>query len=57
MPVQRYGDFADTVSGYLDEVNRLADQKRDEAQTRTRLLAAGADAVPVKLAAGALLKN
>jgi N-acetylated-alpha-linked acidic dipeptidase len=42
LPVQRYGDFADTVSGYLDEVKRLADMKRDEAQARTRLLAAGA---------------
>ncbi len=42
LPVQRYGDFADTVSGYLDEVKRLADTKRDEAAARTRLLAAGA---------------
>ncbi len=41
-PVQRYGDFADTVSGYLDEVKRLAEAKRDEAAQRTRLLAAGA---------------
>lgn len=28
-PLQRYGDFADTVSGYLDEVKKLADDKRD----------------------------
>ncbi len=42
LPVQRYGDFADTVAGYLDEVKRLADAKRDEAAARTRLLAAGA---------------
>ncbi|WP_293908216.1 transferrin receptor-like dimerization domain-containing protein [Phenylobacterium sp.] len=41
-PVQRYGDFADTVAGYLDEVKKLADAKRDEAVTRTRLLASGA---------------
>ena len=41
-PVQRYGDFAETVSGYLDEVKRLAETKRDEALTRTRLLASGA---------------
>jgi N-acetylated-alpha-linked acidic dipeptidase len=41
-PVQRYGDFADTVATYLDEVKKLADAKRDEAQARTRLLAAGA---------------
>lgn len=41
-PVQRYGDFADTVAGYLDDVKRLADTKRDEALARTRLLASGA---------------
>ncbi|MBX3484021.1 transferrin receptor-like dimerization domain-containing protein [Phenylobacterium sp.] len=41
-PVQRYGDFADTVAGYLDEVKKLADAKRDEATARARLLAAGA---------------
>ncbi|MBL8552674.1 MAG: M28 family peptidase [Phenylobacterium sp.] len=41
-PVQRYGDFADTVAGYVDEVKKLADAKRDEAAARTRLLAAGA---------------
>jgi N-acetylated-alpha-linked acidic dipeptidase len=28
-PLQRYGDFADTVSGYLDEVKKLADEKRE----------------------------
>ena len=42
LPVQRYGDFAETVTGYLDEVKKLADAKRDEAMARTRLLAAGA---------------
>ena len=41
-PVQRYGDFADTVAGYLAEVKSLADTKRDEGLARTRLLAAGA---------------
>jgi N-acetylated-alpha-linked acidic dipeptidase len=41
-PVQRYGDFAETVGGYLDEVKKLADAKRDEAAARARLLAAGA---------------
>ncbi len=41
-PVQRYGDFADTVAGYVDEVKKLAESRRDEAATRTRLLAAGA---------------
>jgi len=41
-PVQRYGDFADTVATYLDEVKKLADTRRDEAAARTHLLAAGA---------------
>lgn len=41
-PVQRYGDVADTVAMYLDEVKKLADTRRDEAQARSRLLAAGA---------------
>jgi len=40
--VQRYGDFADTVSGYLDEVKKLDVATREQAATRTRLLAAGA---------------
>ena len=40
--VQRYGDFADTVAGYLDEVKKLDAASRDQATTRTRLLAAGA---------------
>jgi N-acetylated-alpha-linked acidic dipeptidase len=40
--VQRYGDFADTVAGYLDEVKKLDTATRDAAATRTRLLAAGA---------------
>jgi N-acetylated-alpha-linked acidic dipeptidase len=41
-PVQRYGDFARTVSGYLGEVKRLADAKREEATVRARLLETGA---------------
>ena len=41
-PVQRYGDFADTVGGYLDEVKKLADGKRDEAATQAKLLASDA---------------
>jgi N-acetylated-alpha-linked acidic dipeptidase len=41
LPVQRYGDFADTVGHYLDEVKKLADAKRDEAATQAKLLAAG----------------
>ena len=42
LPVQRYGDFADTVSTYLDEVKKLADTRRDEAKTQARLLAGNA---------------
>jgi N-acetylated-alpha-linked acidic dipeptidase len=29
VPLQRYGDFADAVAGYLDEVKKLADTKRE----------------------------
>ena len=29
LPVQRYGDFADTVAGYLDEVKKLAAEELD----------------------------
>jgi N-acetylated-alpha-linked acidic dipeptidase len=39
VPVQRYGDFADTVSNYLDEVKALAATRRNEAETQARLLA------------------
>ena len=42
LPVQRYGDFADTVSTYLDEVKKLADTKRDEQKTQAKLLSGGA---------------
>jgi len=42
LPVQRYGDFADTVGEYLTQVKKLADSRRDEAATQARLLAAGA---------------
>jgi N-acetylated-alpha-linked acidic dipeptidase len=42
LPTQRYGDFADTVSGYVDEVKKLADAKREEAEGQAKLLAAGA---------------
>ena len=41
-PLQRYGDFADTVAGYLTDVKGLAEARRTEALTRTALLAAGA---------------
>jgi N-acetylated-alpha-linked acidic dipeptidase len=42
LPVQRFGDFADTMERYLDEVKKLSDTKRDEAATRARLLASKA---------------
>jgi N-acetylated-alpha-linked acidic dipeptidase len=42
VPLQRYGDFADTVSRYLDQVKRLADTRRQAAETQQRLLAANA---------------
>ncbi|HEY2356599.1 MAG TPA: transferrin receptor-like dimerization domain-containing protein [Phenylobacterium sp.] len=45
LPVQRYGDFADTVSGYLDEVKKLADSKRDEARAQAKLLSGKAYAL------------
>ena len=38
MPPQRYGDFADTVAGYLDEVKKLADGKREAQVTQAALL-------------------
>jgi N-acetylated-alpha-linked acidic dipeptidase len=42
LPVQRYGDFADTVAGYLDEVKKLADTTRDAARTQAHLLGGNA---------------
>ena len=42
LPVQRYGDFADTVSGYLEEVKKLADTTRDTARNQARLLGSNA---------------
>jgi len=53
LPVQRYGDFADTVGRYVDEVKKLADGKRDEAEAQAKLLAANA----YKLAADPLISN
>jgi N-acetylated-alpha-linked acidic dipeptidase len=38
LPVQRESDFADAVSSYLDEVKKLVDDKREEAQTQAALL-------------------
>jgi N-acetylated-alpha-linked acidic dipeptidase len=42
LPVQRYGDFADTVSTYLDEVKKLADTTRETAKVQARLLSSNA---------------
>ncbi|THD78229.1 MAG: M28 family peptidase [Phenylobacterium sp.] len=42
LPVQRYGDFADTVGRYLDEVKKLDTAKREEAVAQAKLLAANA---------------
>jgi len=41
-PPQRFGDFADTVSGYLKEVEKLAADRREEDRNREQLLATGA---------------
>jgi N-acetylated-alpha-linked acidic dipeptidase len=41
-PVQRFGNFADTVGRYLDEVKKLADAKKEEAETQARLLTSNA---------------
>ncbi len=38
VPVQSAGAFADTVADYLDEVKKLADSKREEAETQAKLL-------------------
>ena len=42
LPQQRYGDFAEAVAGYVEEVKRLAEDKRDAARSRARLLEADA---------------
>ncbi|MBV8775178.1 MAG: M28 family peptidase, partial [Deltaproteobacteria bacterium] len=38
LPVQRTSGFAETVSGYLDEVEKLADDERDQAERQAGLL-------------------
>jgi N-acetylated-alpha-linked acidic dipeptidase len=42
VPLARYGDFAETVSRYLDQVKKLADTRREAAETQAKLLAANA---------------
>ena len=41
-PPQRFGDFADTVSTYLGEVKKLAEDRRTEDRKREKLLSDGA---------------
>ena len=38
LPVNRYGDFADQVGIYLDEVKKLAKTKHETAETQAKLL-------------------
>src|SRR6266446_3928818 len=42
VPLVRYGDLADTVGRYVDEVKKLADTKRDAADAQAKMLAGGA---------------
>jgi N-acetylated-alpha-linked acidic dipeptidase len=42
VPLARYGDFADTVARYVDQVKRLADARRQQAETHAKMLAANA---------------
>jgi len=42
VPLARYDDFAQTVSRYVDQVKKLADTKREAAETQAKLLAANA---------------
>src|SRR5262249_28775917 len=42
LPPERYSDFADTVSTYLDEVKKLADAKREAQAAQAKLISANA---------------
>ncbi|MFM7784004.1 MAG: transferrin receptor-like dimerization domain-containing protein, partial [Gammaproteobacteria bacterium] len=42
LPVMRYTPFAETVAGYIDEVRKLADTRREAQQQQAKALAAGA---------------
>jgi N-acetylated-alpha-linked acidic dipeptidase len=42
VPPQRYADFADTMGRYLDEVKKLADNKREAADTQAKQFAINA---------------
>jgi N-acetylated-alpha-linked acidic dipeptidase len=41
-PTMRFGDFADAVGTYFDEVGKLADKRRQEDRSRTKLAEADA---------------
>lgn len=41
LPLQRYGNFADTVATYNDELKKLADGKREAQAAQARLIAGG----------------
>jgi N-acetylated-alpha-linked acidic dipeptidase len=41
-PPQRFGDFADTIAVYLEEVTKLADDQRTQDETLGKLLQEGA---------------
>ena len=38
LPLQNASAFADAVSDYLDQVKKLADDEREEAETQAKLL-------------------
>ena len=42
LPVQVYGNLAETVAGYRDEIKKLTASRRDAQQVQSRLLASGA---------------
>ncbi|MEZ5914165.1 MAG: transferrin receptor-like dimerization domain-containing protein [Parvularculaceae bacterium] len=42
LPMARYGDFAKTVAGYLDEVKELAENRRSLAEAQAAAIKAGA---------------
>jgi N-acetylated-alpha-linked acidic dipeptidase len=42
LPLVRYGDFADTVARYVDQVKRLGDARRQQAEAQEKMLRANA---------------
>ena len=39
LPIQQAGDFADAINQYVTEVKKLADNRREAAQTQKKMLA------------------